>query len=193
MAELVTSIRSRFLQNESFMKGVAETANNAKKNAETDLLLNLRPIGLNKMLRTTDDNAWANTQADRIDSYLDSLAIHTGLCYRGVCTNGLPDPLRQTWFVPGNHYMDNAFTTASLSKNVAWKYAGLNPLHRVVFEIMSYTGRIVPIGDEQEISFKKGTQFIVKSAEICCPTDDKLRHVFVRVKEFIQDVDDDDL
>eukprot|EP00977_Amphora_coffeiformis_P006579 scaffold1410_cov154-Amphora_coffeaeformis.AAC.11 len=182
--EIVIHLRDRFLQMDD---------NKVAKNADVACiksLLNLRPLCLNKELRTTNHNSWANQQAGEIDSYLETLPVHTGVCYRGVCTEGLSDSLLKSWIVPGNHYTDAAFTTASLSPLVAWKYAGSKPRHRLVFEITSCAGRIVPIGGEHEISFKKGKDFLIKSVDLNHPSDDSLRHVLVRLQEI--QVDDDD-
>lgn len=197
VAEIVQQIKTRFYQKESFIKGVASTATEAKpstveaKNTadanKVEYLLNLRPIALNKTLRTTGNDAWANGKADAIDNYLATLPVHVGVCYRGMCTDGLSGPLYQSWLVVGNRYMDAAFTTASLSTDVAWRYAGSNPHCRLLFAITSHTGRLIPIGDEQEISFMKATQFRITKVGSYHSSDANNRHVLIHMDEVFDD------
>lgn len=161
--------------------------------AAAKALLELRPTSINAKLRINPDDPWARSRANDIDEYLETLPIHVGECYRGINTKEMPSVIVLGWNSRDSDYTDNAFTTASLSSDTAWKYAGTDPRYRVVLVIQSKTGRIVPpnVGSaaDQEIAFKRGVKFLIKKTHTYNLFQDN-QHVLVHVEE-MDDYDED--
>lgn len=180
--EVVNQIHARFLQVEAANKAIDQKIDAVEVKVDAKLaavdakmdatraksLLELRCTTLNNALRLHPDNAWALSRADSVDQYLESLPLFTGKCYRGVNAKGVSRPTVLGWNQENSEYTDEGFTTASLLPEVAWKYAGVDPNNRVIFEIQSKMGRVIPsdVGDdkEKEISFKRGTKFLIHTS-----------------------------
>ena len=95
-----------------------ETVNTTLDAATASALLALRPTSINKNLRMNPVDAWSRGQANRIDEYLGTLPMYTGVCYRGVYTKHMPASLVLGWNKVDGVYADEGFTTASLVSQV---------------------------------------------------------------------------
>ena len=186
---VLNQIHERFLRAEDATKAVDAKVDAAAAKA----LLELRPTSINAKLRINPLDPWARSRANDIDKYLETLPIHVGECYRGINAKEMPSDIVLAWNRRESEYTDNAFTTASLSADIAWKYAGTDPRYRVVLVIQSKTGRIVPpnVGSdtEQEIAFKHGAKFLIKQAHTYNLFQEN-QHMIVHVEE-IEDCDDE--